>query len=542
MGSTDITVDQGGSGGSDALQSDGCPMRRVAAEARRVLARHGGRALRRAGRRAQRPRRRRLGDGRAHAAGHLRPAHRRPPVQRHAHGQRRRRPTTGTARVKNVQDLKLTGQSLPRYDIPPKVDGSLQVGGGRQAARHGARAQREAAVRGRHAHERGRILGPRRARLRAGRAARQLPGGRLRARGAGHSRGHGSSRPRGSGPTTAPFPTSENLFDYMRSATPTVERAAVRRRHARRRAAERGEDRRGAVRGALPGTRVARSRARDRRSVERSDDDLLERHEVVRTAGRRGASSFRCRAIGSASSGWTGRRATGARPRTMRGSRRRFWRRKSDGPCGCSGCAHEETGWDTKAPAFVVSMRGGLDAQGNLVGYDYEARAADHNHLGYNEHDTVLVAQLANMRRATPNRGSASTPSDMYVIPNRRMAMHVVGLPLVWETPVRTGNLRDPERPAGHVRVRVVHRRAGGRGGRRSDCVPDEAAHGEHHRRQRLQARAVDRGAQGRGRGVRLGRPRVTEADWQRRHSHRPRRRLRVPEPDGRRSKSPKSR
>src|SRR5262245_55210917 len=37
MGNTDNTVDQGGSGGSDALQTDGYPMRRVAAEARRVL-------------------------------------------------------------------------------------------------------------------------------------------------------------------------------------------------------------------------------------------------------------------------------------------------------------------------------------------------------------------------------------------------------------------------------------------------------------------------------------------------------------------------
>src|SRR4029077_5376582 len=37
MGSTDITVDQGGSGGSDAIQTDGWPMRRTAAEARRVL-------------------------------------------------------------------------------------------------------------------------------------------------------------------------------------------------------------------------------------------------------------------------------------------------------------------------------------------------------------------------------------------------------------------------------------------------------------------------------------------------------------------------
>src|SRR5207237_4832348 len=37
MGTTNLTVDQGGSGGSDAIQVDGWPMRRVAAEARRIL-------------------------------------------------------------------------------------------------------------------------------------------------------------------------------------------------------------------------------------------------------------------------------------------------------------------------------------------------------------------------------------------------------------------------------------------------------------------------------------------------------------------------
>src|SRR5688572_16599275 len=37
MGSTELTVDQGGSGGSDAIETDAPPMRRVAAEARRVL-------------------------------------------------------------------------------------------------------------------------------------------------------------------------------------------------------------------------------------------------------------------------------------------------------------------------------------------------------------------------------------------------------------------------------------------------------------------------------------------------------------------------
>jgi CO/xanthine dehydrogenase Mo-binding subunit len=107
----------------------------------------------------------------------------------------------------------------------------------------------------------------------------------------------------------------------------------------------------------------------------------------------------------------------------------------------------EETAWDTKSPAFLVKMRGSLDAQGRLTAYEYNARSCDSNHLGYNEPDTVLIAQLMGQRRARPAGGSASLPSDVYAIPNRKMTGEVVGLPAVWETPLRTGNLRDPNGP-----------------------------------------------------------------------------------------------
>ena len=107
----------------------------------------------------------------------------------------------------------------------------------------------------------------------------------------------------------------------------------------------------------------------------------------------------------------------------------------------------EETAWDTKAPAFAVKLKGGLDVAGNVVALDYEARSADYNHVGYNEPDTVLIAQLMGIRRAKPAEGSADVPSELYAIPNRRMAGHVVSLPLLWETPLRTGNLRDPNGP-----------------------------------------------------------------------------------------------
>src|SRR5262249_33649075 len=108
---------------------------------------------------------------------------------------------------------------------------------------------------------------------------------------------------------------------------------------------------------------------------------------------------------------------------------------------------HEETGWDTKGPAFVFKMRGGLDADGQLMALDYDARSADFGHLGYNEADTVLIAQLMGSRRATPAAGSAGGPAEMYEIPNPRATAQDVSMPVVWESPLRTGNLRDPNGP-----------------------------------------------------------------------------------------------
>jgi CO/xanthine dehydrogenase Mo-binding subunit len=108
---------------------------------------------------------------------------------------------------------------------------------------------------------------------------------------------------------------------------------------------------------------------------------------------------------------------------------------------------HEETAWDTKGPAFVFKLRGGLDAQGNVTALEYDARAADYYHVAYNDPETVLIAQLIGKRPEKPAPGGAGTPSEMYEIPNRRRETRVVHLPLVWESPLRLGNLRDPNGP-----------------------------------------------------------------------------------------------
>ncbi|MDH3739457.1 MAG: molybdopterin-dependent oxidoreductase, partial [Alphaproteobacteria bacterium] len=64
-----------------------------------------------------------------------------------------------------------------------------------------------------------------------------------------------------------------------------------------------------------------------------------------------------------------------------------------------------------------------------------------------NDPETVLVAQLMGIRPTGPAAGRASTPASLYTIPNQRMRGHVVSLPMIWETPLRTGNLRDPNGP-----------------------------------------------------------------------------------------------
>jgi len=125
MGSTDVTVDQGGSGGSDAIQTDGWPMRRVAAEARRVL-------LEMASARFAVP-----VDQLAVSDAVI--TVKADPSKRVTYGEliggkrfnvaltgNDINATTGLAKVKAVQDLKIVGLSPQRYDIPPKVDGSLK--------------------------------------------------------------------------------------------------------------------------------------------------------------------------------------------------------------------------------------------------------------------------------------------------------------------------------------------------------------------------------------------------------------------------------
>ena len=456
MGRTDTTVDQVGSGGSTAMERDSWPMRRVAAEARRVLLDMGAARL------GVPVEQLTVHDAVISVAAD--------PSKRVTYGEliggrkfnvsltgANVSSVTGLAKTKTVPELKYTGQPLQRDDIPAKVDGTLTWAvdvklPGMVHARNvkppfacaTLASIDESSVKGLPGFIKVMNKGNYVAVVcereeQAIRAARQL-------------------KTTWNKPATAPFPSSDGLFDYMRTApvaapsgpgdaetrnaapptTPAENPEDVFASAAKRIEAEYQIPFQGHT--AFGGAHATADPSNGQMTVYSNDMKsygmrrgvatfLGMPQEQVRVIWMHGPQGFGRTAAEDAAceAAWIAREI--GRPVRMQ------WMRD------------EETAWDTKSPAFLVNMRGALDANGRLIAYDYKARSCDYNHLGYNEPDTVLIAQLMGTRRARPAGGSASVPSDMYVIPNRKMTGEVVGLPAVWETPLRTGNLRDPNGP-----------------------------------------------------------------------------------------------
>lgn len=444
MGSTDNTVDQGGSGGSTAMERDSWPMRRAAAEARRVLLEMGS-------------------------------AHLGVPVDQltvsqaviTAKGDPSKRVTygdlvggkkfhvaltganvnvvTGIAKVKPVQELKYTGQSPQRYDIPPKVDGSLKwaVDVRLPGMVHARNVKPPFAC--------ARLIGIDES------SVRSLPGflkvvskGNYAAvvceREEQAIRAARQLKTTWEKPAIAPFPASENLFEYMRAAKPTSSSRPI---------VEGNPD--AAFSGAVKiieadyevpfqgHTAISGAHA----TADPSNGQMTVYSNDMKSYGmRNGIAAFLGMPRDKVRVVWMeGPQGYGRTAADDAGCEAAWIAREIGRPVRIQWMRDEETAWDTKGPAFLVKVRGALDAKGRLLAYEYNARSCDYNHVGYNEPDTVLIAQLMGSRRANPAAGSSAMPSEMYAIPNRRMVGEVVGLPLVWETPLRTGNLRDPNGP-----------------------------------------------------------------------------------------------
>ncbi|HSR41655.1 MAG TPA: molybdopterin cofactor-binding domain-containing protein, partial [Longimicrobiales bacterium] len=247
-------------------------------------------------------------------------------------------------------------------------------------------------------------------------------------------------------PEEAPFPSSEELFDYIREAAPTSEST-----------------------GRVVGDSDAALAAAET-VVEAEYDVPFQGHTAIGPAHgmadpsdgqmtiysndmksyrlRRGVAEFLGMPREKVRVLWMhGPQLYGRTAADDAGFEAAFLANELGRPVRVQWMRHEETAWDTKGPAYAFRLRGGLDRGGDLVALHYQARAVDYGHVGYNEPDTVLIAQLMGIRPDRPDPGRASTPDEMYHVPNRREDLAVVRLPLVFETPLRTGNLRDPNGP-----------------------------------------------------------------------------------------------
>jgi nicotinate dehydrogenase subunit B len=444
MGTTDITVDQGGSGGSDAIQTDGVPMRRVAAEARRVLLEMGSKEL-------------------GVPVDQLTVADatisvKADPSKKVTYGQlvggkkfnvtltgNNVDGTTGVAKVKAVQDLKIVGKSPERYDIPPKVDGSLKWAVDMKVPGmvHARNVRPPLAG--------AKLLSIDEA------SVNKMPGF-IKVVSKGNyiavvcereEQAINCSRAlkvNWEKPATSPFPSSEDLYKYMRAATPT--NAGRPQTTGNPDAAFSSAAKVVEAEYEFPfqgHTAFGPAHA----MADPSNGQLTIYTNDMKSYGMRtGVADFLGMPRDQVRVVWMeGPQAYGRTAADDAGFEAAYIAKEIGRPVRIQWMRNEETAWDTKGPAFTFKLRGALDAQGNLTAFDYDGRAADYNHLGYNESDTVLIAQLMGKRRATPAGGGSATPNEMYAIPNRRMSQSVVGLPMIWETPLRTGNLRDPNGP-----------------------------------------------------------------------------------------------
>ena len=444
MGSTDITVDQGGSGGSTAMERDAWPMRRAAAEARRVLLEMGAAQL---GVPADQLT---VSDCVITAKGD--------PSKRVTYGQliggKRFNVTlngsnvnavTGVAKLKSVLDLKSTGQSPQRYDIPAKVDGSLKwaVDVKLPGMVHARNVKPPFA---------GATL------ISIDESSVSSMPGFIKVLSKGNyvavvcereEQAINASRKLKTNwqkPARAPFPASDDLFNYIRSAEPTSATPAIVVGNPS--AAFAGAPTILEADYEIPfqgHTAISPAHA----MADPSNGLMTIYSNDMKSYGmRRGVATFLGMPKEKVRVVWMeGPQGFGRTAADDAGCEAAWLAQQLGRPVRVQWMRNEETAWDTKSPAFAVKLRGGLDAAGNLVALELNAPAVDYKHRGGKQPDTVLIAQLMGARRTSPDKGSSATPYYTYAIPNRTMATEVVSLPLVWETPLRTGNLRDPNGP-----------------------------------------------------------------------------------------------
>ena len=104
----------------------------------------------------------------------------------------------------------------------------------------------------------------------------------------------------------------------------------------------------------------------------------------------------------------------------------------------------DATAWDPKGPAAVYRGRAALDAQGNVIAYDFFAKGFSRQDVIQTENDPkdTLAGQFTGI--APKGEIIFQTPAERYEFANKRCGWECVPPLLERGSPLRTSHFRDP--------------------------------------------------------------------------------------------------
>ena len=105
---------------------------------------------------------------------------------------------------------------------------------------------------------------------------------------------------------------------------------------------------------------------------------------------------------------------------------------------------HDGIAWDPKGPAAVYRARAGLDAQGNVIAYDFFGKGFTRQDVDPREGDPreTLAGQMTGY--APKPTIIFQVPSEAYEFANKRCGWECIAPLLERASPLRTAHLRDP--------------------------------------------------------------------------------------------------
>ncbi len=108
------------------------------------------------------------------------------------------------------------------------------------------------------------------------------------------------------------------------------------------------------------------------------------------------------------------------------------------------------TGWDPKGPASIHIARAALDAQNNVIAYEFKSKGfsrVDVNTNGSKLFDTLAGQTLGVALQSGDGFG---VPAESYEFPNKRASWETIAPLLDRSSPLRSSHLRDPVGPQIH--------------------------------------------------------------------------------------------